>query len=466
VAVANYESGAANAPSVHGFAGGASFSLPGGPSTTGALALSDIDGDGDLDLFVAGRVLPGRYPAAASSRLFRNNGREFELDAGNTERLAHCGMASSACFADLDNDGWDDLILAVEWGEVQIWKNEAGKLKRWDAGISHRTGLWTGVAAGDFDNDGRMDIVAGNWGRNTRYQRFMERPLRLHFGDLDGNGVHDILEAVYDPKTGQHAPACSLEMLQQQIPALAEPFQSYAAYSSASIGAILENCSAEMVQAATLDSTFFLNRGSYFEARPLPVEAQFAPVFGLAVADFDGDGNEDIAAAQNLHDTRWETGRLDAGRTLVLKGDGSGSFRVIPFAESGLRGAGQGRAVALSDYNRDGRIDLAVSQNNDETLLFENRVAEPGLRLRFKGSGANPAAVGARYQLPGLRGPVRQVACGSGWLAQHSLVQVVPRRWAGERLQVRWSPASQNEFVIPAGAREVLVSAAGITKIE
>src|SRR6185503_16194218 len=119
--------------------------------------------------------------------------------------------------------------------------------------------------------------------------------------------------------------------------------------------------------------TIFLNRGSHFEARLLPIEAQFAPVFGIAVADFDNDGNEDLLLGQNLFETRWETGRLDSGRPLLLQGDGHGGFRALSPLESGLAAEGQQRAVALADFNNDRRMDVAISQNNSETKLFENR---------------------------------------------------------------------------------------------
>lgn len=466
-ALGNYESGSARQASVHGQNSSTNFALAGEASTAGALALADIDGDGDLDLFVGGRVLPGRYPSPASSRIFKNTGREFVPDEVNNQTLAHCGLVASACFADLDNDGWPDLVTPLEWGELRIWRNREGKLERREAGLGAHTGLWTGVAAADFDNDGRIDLAVGNWGRNTRHERFLGQPLRAYYGDLDGNGVHDLLEAIHDPRLKQYAPILSLEMLRQSLPALAERFQTFADYSQASVDTILSGRPAAMLEASTLASAVFLNRGSSFEPRPLPVEAQFAPIFGLAAADFDGDGHEDLAAAQNLFDTRWDTGRLDSGRPILLRGDGRGNFEVAPFARSGLRGGGQGRAVAAADYNRDGRVDLAVSQNNDETKLFENRTAAPGVRLRFEGPPGNSAAIGARYRvLDRQSGPAREIQCGAGWLAQHSRVQVARRPSAEARLFVRWSPSRETEFPIPAGARELLVAPGGITKIE
>lgn len=465
-ALSNYESASPALPSVLVQTGSNSISLPGDPSSAGAMALADIDGDGDLDLFVGGRALPGRYPEAASSRVFRNTGRELILDAENSAAFAKCGLVASACFADLDNDGWSDLITPLEWGGVRVWRNEHGTLKPQEIAAG-MTGLWTGIAAADFDNDGRIDFVAGNWGRNTRHRRFLEKPLRLYHGDFDDNGVYDMLEAVHDPIRKHYAPLMSLELLRQTIPALAERFQSFASYGHASIDSVLNRRPAELLEASTLDSVCFLNRGSAFETRPLPLEAQFAPIFGLAAADFDGDGHEDLAVAQNLFDTHWQAGSLDSGRPLVLRGDGTGSFKTVPFARSGLSGNGQGRSIALADYNRDGRVDIALSQNNDETKLFENHAGTPGLRLRFSGTPQNPHAIGARYRvLDREPGPAREIQCGSGWLAQHSFVHVVRKPSPGARLFVRWGPGRENEFLIPDGARELAVAPTGIVKID
>src|SRR5439155_8000898 len=201
------------------------------------------------------------------------------------------------------------------------------------------------VAAGDFDGDGRMDLVAGNWGRNTKYESHRDRPLKLYYGDMTGDRTVQMVEAYYDSELQKMVPERQFGSLADGLPFLRGRFSTYAAYSTASVEEVLGDrfAAAKTVEANWLESTIFLNRGDHFEVRTLPIEAQFAPVFGLCVGDLDGDGNEDIFLAQNFFATQPETPRYDAGRGLVPRGDGHGGFTAMPSQARGSKGYAEQR---------------------------------------------------------------------------------------------------------------------------
>jgi hypothetical protein len=460
--------------------------FPGWEVSTGPLAMADVNGDGVLDLFVGGRVEAQKYPETGSSLLFRGTGDRFVIDEENCRRLAFTGMASGAVFSDLDGDGDADLVVACDWGPVRIFRNDAGRLTAWNPPVTFAsnaqaltqlgtrnskletlnqlTGWWNGVTSGDFDGDGRLDIVAGNWGRNGKYQSFRAHPLRIVFGEWTVKGVVDVFEAYDDPglnKTVPWAPyrACRL------LPWVAERFPTQTAFSTASVTEVLGERSqtGKTLEVVWLESTVFLNRGDHFEARVLPVEAQFSPVFGVNVADMDGDGNEDVFLSQNFFAVDGDTSRYDAGRGLWLAGNGHGDFRPVSGMQSGVMVYGEQRGSAVCDYDADGRVDLVVSQNGAETRLFRNTGARPGLRVRLSGPPGNPNGVGAIVRLVAKEktGPAREIHAGSGYWSQDSAVQVLGAAQPADKVMVRWPGGKVVTTEVPAGAREITVDAAG-----
>jgi hypothetical protein len=432
-------------------------------SGTGPLALADYDADGDLDLFVGGRVSYAGYPGDAISRLFLNDGGRFERDVVNTSALSSTSRASAAVFSDVDGDGDPDLLVATDWGPIRLYRNEAGRFSdetdSW--GLGEHTNRWNGLTTGDLDSDGRLDVIATAWGLNTDLPATPRHPLRLYYGDLDANGTVDVLQAGHDEALGDYAPLTGFGRVGRALPFMAQRVGGYGGFARATVAQALGEgrSRAKVVEAARLDHVLFLNRGRRFEAVPLPPEAQLAPAYHAGVADFDGDGAEDVFLAQNFFATEPETPRYDGGRGLWLKGDGAGGLEPVPGQVSGIRVYGDQRGAALSDYDGDGRVDLIVSQNGGPARLFRNEGAVPGLRVRLVGPPRNPNAIGAsiRVLYEEGTGPVREVKAGSGYWSLDDPIQVLGLRERPRAIWVRWPGGEESEHSVPANVLEVSV---------
>lgn len=426
--------------------------FPAQSSSTGPVVMGDIEGDGDLDLFVGGRVIGGRWPEPASSHVLRNDNGEWV-----PEVLEKAGLVSGAVFSDLDGDGLPELVLACEWGPIRVFGRERG---RWaeqteGLGLADLTGWWNGVTTGDLNGDGRLDIVASNWGLNTPYQASTGHPAEVYWGELGGLGVMDVVEAEYHPELKAYAPRRFKDALTGSLPFVGQ-FRTHKAYSEANIEAVLgESLSrARVARATTLASTVFLNRGGRFEAVAMPDEAQYSPAFGVVVNDFNGDGQEDVFLSQNFFGNEPGTPHYDAGRGLLLEGDGKGGLRAVPGQKSGLMVYGEQRGAAAADFDGDGRVDLVVGQNGGRTRLYRNAGARAGLRVRLEGPAGNPAGIGAviRLKHPGGYGPAREVHGGSGYLSQDGALQVLVKGNGPTRLWVRWPGGAVTEAPIGADA--------------
>jgi hypothetical protein len=254
-------------------------------SSIGAMAIADYDSDGDLDLFVAGRSLPGRYPEPASSQFLQNRDGTFKTDEANSRSVENLGLVSGAVFSDYDGDGDSDLILAVEWGTVTVFQNRDGIFQNVtsELGLAELSGWWNGVTTADLDGDGRLDIVAGNWGLNNKYHWKSDQPVRIYFSDFDNNGILDIIEAYYDPQMSKVVPERHLSSLRRWLPSMRIRNRNHKVFAQRDVHEILgpKLKLAGHLQANTFAHMAFLNRETHFEPVPLPDEAQFAPVFSV-----------------------------------------------------------------------------------------------------------------------------------------------------------------------------------------
>jgi hypothetical protein len=446
-AVSSYEDGSTNGYAVRSLRKGNISEAPGSgspgsatrwneivatpDSAVGPLAAADVSGANDWWLFVGGAVVPGKYPIPATSVIFRNIEGKWIRNEESSSLLREIGLVQGALFSDLDGDGLPELVLACEWGPIRVFKIVHGKLEERTAalGLDQQTGWWSGITVGDFDEDGRLDIVAANWGLNSSYKATAALPLKLYFGEISGRGSVDILETEYATGSMDLAPRRMRDALAPFFPWIAGRFQSYKAFSEATLADVLKEHAQQFHELSvhTLSTTVFLNRGDHFLSIPLPREAQFAPAFSANVADFDGDGHDDIFLSQNFFAIAPELSRLDAGRGLWLRGDGKGNFSAVSGQESGVVAYGEQRGAVLADFDRDGRVDLAVGQNGSSTRLFKNINAKPGVRVQLRGPAHNPLGIGAKLRLEydaGKFGPIREIHAGSGYLSQDSSAPV------------------------------------------
>ena len=432
-------------------------------SAAGPLAVGDYDGDGRVDLFVGGRAIAGRYPAPASSALYKNANGRFVIDTANTNALQRIGLVSAAMFADIDGDGHPDLVLARDWAPLLLLLNRGGRFVPAPAswGLDRWPSRWIGVAAGDLDGDGRLDLVATSWGRNTTTPADTAQPLVMVHGPIGSGTETEMLLARNDPRVHGLAPLTSYARLRAVMPDLLSRLGTYTAYADATLDQVLGPHSADVQRQSivTFDHMMFLNRGDHFEAKPLPLEAQFAPASYAGIADFDGDGLEDVFLSQNFYPTAVGLPRYDSGRGLLLRGDGTGGLAPMPGTQSGILIYGDQRGAAYADFDHDGRLDLVVSQNAAATRLFHNRGAKPGLRVRVEGPPSNPDAIGAQVRIVygDKLGPVREIQAGSGYWSQNGAEQVFGLAATPTAVWVRWPGGGETRAPVGPSDKEVVV---------
>jgi hypothetical protein len=311
-------------------------------TSTAAVAAGDFTGDGRLDLFVGGRLAPREYPYPTRSYVLRNDGGHFIdiTEAAAPELARPEGMITAAVWIDFDGDGRLDLVTAGEWMPLAFYHNDGKGLRSVTAsmGLPPTRGWWYSLATGDFNHDGRPDLVAGNLGLNYTYTTSPHARFGIYAADFTGNQTTDIV--LTQQIDGMEYPFFGLARLGRDIYPLAVRFPTYASFAEASLRQMFDSSQlrrAVHYQADTFASIYLQNNGNgTFTSFPLPNLAQISPIRGIIAHDVDGDGNLDLLVAGNLYQAEPNTPRADAGNGLWLKGDGHGRFKPVPPVESGF----------------------------------------------------------------------------------------------------------------------------------
>jgi hypothetical protein len=348
--------------------------LPRMITSSASVSPSDYDGDGDIDLFVGGRVIPWRYGLNPRSYLLENDGTGRFRDV--TEQVApglpEVGMVTDATWSDIDSDGRVDLIVVGDWMPITVFRNTGAQLERLeDPSLANSHGWWTRITATDFDADGDDDFIVGNWGQNTRLKAAPDAPVTMHVGDFDRNGYVEQIVSV--PKDEGRYPLSLRGPLVRQVPYLQEQIPTHESYAERPVWDLFSRQQLDEATVKTVyrTSTSYLenNADGTFALQPLPTEAQLAPMYGMLPEDVDGDGTLDLLLAGNFFGVQSNLGRPDASYGVWLRGDGTGGFTAMPTRESGFRVSGQARDIVRLDVRGQDPLVMVV-KNNDHPQFF------------------------------------------------------------------------------------------------
>lgn len=343
--------------------------------SSSCVTAGDFDGDGDLDLFVGIRLIPGSYGYPCKGFILENNGKGIfkDVTAAVCPALLTAGMVTDAKWFDYDLDGKPDLVIAGDFMPIRIFHNQGGKLLETtdSAGLSKSGGWWNRLVVADINHDGYPDIIAGNLGLNSRFKASSSKPVSMYASDFNQNGMVEQIITCYNGDSAY--PMALRHDLVAVLPYLKKKFLKYASYKMQTIDDILTT---EQLQAAIrsdayiLSSSLLMNQGNgHFKITPLPGPAQFSAVYGIDVTDADGDGNQDIILGGNFYESKPEVGIYDASYGLLLKGNGKGDFSAVTSNASGIQIKGCIRQILPLKIKNDHY--LLVGMNNDSIKVLK-----------------------------------------------------------------------------------------------
>ncbi len=446
--------------------------IPDAFEASGPVCAADYDHDGDIDLYVGSRVLPGSYPEAPVSRLLRNDSKRGAVkftdvtEAVGGPELRTSGMVSGAVWSDVNGDGWPDLLLAHEWGLVRLFINTKGKLtERKDAAddLAKNSGWWLSVDTADLDGDGDLDIVAGNFGYNTKYKEATEKkPKMLYYADFDHSGRKNIVEVKWEGDTmyPERGRGCS----STDMPGLKKLFPTFEKFAKATLEDVYGDTlkQAEKWQANTLGTGVFWNEGNDANGNPkfryeaLERIAQVAPSFGIAITDFNADGLPDLFLAQNFHSAQIETGHYDGGLSQILLNRGKGHLEHMAAGESGISIPGDAKAATVCDLDGDAMPDVLVSQNSGAMVPLLNRFE--GKVLQVKLPAAKAAGATVVIERAGTGKQLAEYHAGGGYLSQNPSVLSfgLGAGPVGGKIIVTWADGKKVEKLFTAAGSVVV----------
>jgi len=409
-----------------------SSALPQFHTSGSCVIASDYDHDGDLDLFVGGRVIPGKYPAPVPSYILRNDSQNgyvmfTDVTSSIAPMLKNIGLVTDALWTDFNNDGWPDLVICGEWMPITFLENQHGTFVNVtdQSGISDQVGWWNSLVAGDFDNDGDIDYIAGNLGLNSLYKASKKRPVGIYANDFAGSGIYVAIPTIYFPDAKgdyKEYPAQGRDDLYRELLLIGKNYPKYSDFAKATIHDIFSNedlKGALIYHADNLQTCYIENLGGgKFRIKPLPIQAQFAPVFGMQTGDFNVDGNLDVVLNGNEFGTEAQIGNYDAFNGLLLDGNGKGGFKAESLEESGIYIPGDGKAL-VGLVGADGHQRVVASQNAGPLKIFRVNHDQQIIKL-------GPADAYALLHLKNGKTRKQEFYYGSSFLSASGRFLVVP----------------------------------------
>jgi hypothetical protein len=350
--------------------------LPGMRTSGSSVNGADIDNDGDIDLFVGGRLVPGLYPEAPRSYILENDGRGHFTDVtrAKSSSLVNPGMVTDGLFTDFNGDGLTDLIIVGEWMPVRLFRNTGSTFEelsgqKW---MEHSHGWWNRIHPADIDQDGDMDYILGNLGLNSQFKASKKEPVTLFVNDFDNNGTQDPVTCTFI--SGKNYPIYSKHDLTEQLKDIEVKYPTFTAYANQTVEDIFTKEMLEagvILEANNFESSILENLGNeQFNLKTLPSEAQFSPVFSIHTEDFNSDGRLDVLLAGNFFGFRMPYGRYDANKGLLLLGNGKGDFESVPNTQSGLFIEGEVKDIAHL-HAADGKDYMIFTVNSDVVQVYE-----------------------------------------------------------------------------------------------